>query len=113
MQLIKLTLSHDSFYCPATGTPLAVGDEPINDDAPSYKGYWLAAYLDSPGISDQELERAYENFLNEEGISKPSIAQLEAFLKNYDAPNWVVFCIRSPSGLDYSTVYHVMDMDVQ
>ena len=116
MKYIKLDLSHDNFYCPATGTHIQSKDhfEPVSS---SLKAYWISDVgLDEPAFNDAKLEEAWATLsamLNEnnEGIDWEDV---EKFLDNYDQPNYVAYEITTGGiacGPVSSTVVFVIDMD--
>ncbi|MDA7624712.1 hypothetical protein N8697_00920 [bacterium] len=116
MKYIKLDLSHDNFYCPATGTHIQSKDhfEPVSS---SLKAYWISDVgLDEPAFDDAKLEEAWATLsamLNEnnEGIDWEDV---EKFLDNYDQPNYVAYEITTGGiacGPVSSTVVFVIDMD--
>jgi len=118
MQLLELNLDHLNFYCPVTGTTMRTADH-FNADAPALMGFWVDEILDNPVIKHAELQASFEAFLSQEEAQDPCFRlefdDLESFLKAFDAPNWVAYCITNCGfgcgGPISSTVYMVIDMN--
>jgi hypothetical protein len=90
MQLIDLKTKHHNFYCPVTGTPIALENEGIFEDAPSLMGYWHHELLYEPIINNKAFENDWESFLvscdQEEGVEL-DYDTFENFIIQYPQPN--------------------------
>jgi hypothetical protein len=120
MQMIELELNHNNFFCPATGEYILKEDEDANHDASSLMGYWLADCIDDPFIKNSSLQNEYDLFLKSEQAEDEDFRldqeELEKFLANFVAENWVVFKITSggfgcSGGPIWQIVYFVIDMN--
>ncbi len=119
MQIINLKLDHYNFYCPVSGEYITLEDEPINEDAISFRGYWFDEFWDEPTIKDQTLKAAWESYLaslkmKHADLSELDIVQtLDAFFHSIDSENYVVFKIhkREISILPDKLIYYVIDMN--
>ena len=115
MKYIKLDLSHDNFYCPATGVHIQ-GNNHFEPEASSLKGYWISDVgLEEPAFNDKKFEDGWatfsKKFSDDEGIGWED---LEKFLNEYDEPNYVAFEITTGGiacGPISSTVVFVINMD--
>ncbi len=118
MQLLELELDHFNLYCAATGEVILEDCEPINEDALALKGYWIDELMSEPFIKDEKLQQSWDLFIKkheEEHNDFPNYSEIEAFLVNYDKPNWVIYKISTHGmacGPVWSTVWHVVDMNV-
>jgi hypothetical protein len=117
MQIVKLELPHDNFYCPVTGAMICNGYE-ANEEVPSLKAIWVDQAIEDPMINDPQLEKDWEKvlekFYSEEEMNE--YEEHEIFLKNYNKPNWVVFKITTcgiACGPVSGTAWFVIDMETQ
>ena len=119
MQIVELELNHFNFYCPATGEFILMEDEPCNEDAASLMGYWVDEVINEPFLKDEQLKKDFEAFINyheeEDEDFSLGFEELEQFLTEFEAPNWVVYkittCGIGCGGPICSTVYFVIDMN--
>ena len=63
MQIIDLNLSHNNFYCPATGHHI-VGPQHY-EPSPALVGMWHCEVLEEPEIYDSDLETSYKKYLKQ------------------------------------------------
>ena len=111
MKYIKLDLSHDNFYCPATGVHIQ-GNNHFEPEASSLKGYWVSLVgLNDPEFNDTDLKTAWEIFMGDDEDKSVDWDDLEKFLQDCDKPNHVAFEISTGCGPASSTVVFVIDMD--
>ena len=113
MKYIKLDLSHDNFYCPATGTHIQSKDH-FEPESSSLKAYWISDVgLDEPAFDDAKLEEAWATFSKKltENDEVLEWEKLEEFLVGYDKPNYVAFEISTGYGPSSREVVLLIDMD--
>lgn len=93
MQIVNLESWNRDFYCPVTGKNLmeVYGDE--LKEVGSFKGQWVDVDYEMPIVNCETLEAAWEaryrSFKNEDENEDDDDEVLEAFLREYDQPNWV------------------------
>lgn len=115
MQIVDLILNHQNFYCPVSGACILNGSDPIDDEVPSLQGYWVSECFSEPSLFGQLADdwAAYVSQKQQKDEYVDS-ASLEVFLRNYQSPAWVTFCLSTigescgPTG---TTVWIVIDMD--
>ena len=117
MQIVTLELSHFNFYCPATGEPILIEDEPVNKDAKSLQAYWVDEIMEEPFFKNKEFEKDWNKFAKkctkDKGF-KPDFDDLRRFLTEYNQPSWVVFELTTSGmacGPVSTTVWKVINMD--
>ena len=119
MQIINLKLDHDNFYCPVSGEYITMEDEPLNDDAISFRGYWFDQFWVEPSIKDETLNAAWESYMASLKMIHADINDLDmvetldAFFNSVEMENYVVFKIhkREISILPDKIIYYVIDMN--
>lgn len=119
MHILELKLNHLYFYCPATGVCILNPDEQCNEDAKSLIGYWVDEMMYEPFLKNERLQAEFETYIQEnEEIDQDfyfGTEELESFLTNFVAPNWVAYKITTKGfgcgGPICSTVYLLIDMD--
>lgn len=113
MQIIDLDLSHDNFYCPATGHHI-VGPQHY-EASPALVGMWHCEVLEEPEIQDAALETSYKEYLKQ--IEKEEEwPEMDEFLASFESPNFVAFKITTHGiacGPVSSTVWYVINMDYE
>jgi len=113
MQIIDLDLSHDNFYCPATGHHI-VGPQHY-EASPALVGMWHCEVLEEPEIHDAALETSYKEYLKQ--IEKEEEwPEMDEFLASFESPNFVAFKITTHGiacGPVSSTVWYVINMDYE
>lgn len=110
MKIFEIDLSHETFYCPVTGMCLQTDTEGFADEVPSVMGYWIGEVVEEPMIKDENLQEAWDMFL-ENGSSDSLPAK---FLSGYNNPNWVVFELTTSGiacGPMSSTIWYVIDLN--
>lgn len=113
MQIIDLNLSHWNFHCPVTGQKIQ-SDGEDTQFPPSLKGLWIGEIADNPEIKDPTLQAAWDNFIenfNDESFLEPE--DINGFLANYTAPNWLAFYICSGTAAFNDSAWYIIDMDTQ
>ena len=112
MQIIKIERNSHDIFCPITGLPVA--DQMGEPVAPTARGIWVGEVMDQPFIWDEELQRCWDEYLDErfaEDDEEPIDAG--AFLASLDAPGWVAFEITVcgfACGPVWSTSWTVLDL---
>lgn len=114
MQLIDLNLSHDNFFCPATGHHI-VGPEHY-DPSPAMLGMWHCEVLDQPEIQDTALQKAWDTYFGKISENEDFYwdIDLESFMESVERPNLACFKITTSGfacGPVHTTVWFVIDMD--
>ena len=130
MQIIELELSHCNLYCPATGEVICNEETGMNENARSLMGYWVYEVYREPFIKNDKLEDAWEKLVSEceeaeERADEEDTELDEAFdldtdrlvkfLKDYDAPNCIVYEITNcdfSCGPVVNTVWYVVNMNI-
>jgi len=119
MQIINLELDHYNFYCPVSGKYITTEEDGVNENAPSFRGYWFDEFWDEPTIKDEKLNQLWtECFLNLKN-SNPEykysdyIEKLDAFFTSVEIKNYVVFKIYKIEGsiIPDRLIYFVIDMN--
>ena len=116
MKLLDLELDHLNLYCPATGVQI-LSEEDMNDDAPSFVGYWLDEFMTEPTIKNKQLAADWEKFYDEfeeKQNREPKYNEVEQFLIDYPEQNWVIYKITTcgmACGPVCNTVYIILDMN--
>lgn len=121
MQLIDLQLDHYNFYCPVSGAYIMLDSEELNENALSFRAYWLDEYWDEPTIKDPVLAAAWALYYQQLLADNFDIwfadadlyETLEKFFSSTPILNYAVFKIRKieASLVPEHTVYLVIDMN--
>jgi len=120
MQLIKLDLQHNNFFCPATGHHI-VGPEHYVP-SPAMVGMWHFEVLEDPCFFDDNLQEAWDTYWND--LDEDDLPDVPEFLEKMEAsekggdisPNWVCFEITTRGmacGPTCEVVWYLIDMDYQ
>ena len=110
MQIIQLELSHDHFFCPATGKRITGPNS--YEASPAQVGMWISEIMESPEIADPALESQWNRYV--EALAEDDFIEVEGFLQSLEMPNHVCFEITTSGmacGPCSSTVWYVIDMD--
>jgi hypothetical protein len=118
MQIVSVDLDHLNFFCPATGANILNPEDGCNEDTPSLMGYWLHEVIYEPFLKDTKLKEHFVSFIQKEEANDEDFMlgcnELESFLEEFHAPNWVVFCITTNDfacGPITTIIYLVIDMN--
>lgn len=122
--------------CPRTGETILEPGESVNEDVASLMGYWHSDTLQEPSIRHPVLMAAWQQFVDQKRVETSSNGdadesgadsgygcnvectdcptleglgweELEAFLREFEQPNWVVYAITDTA--DHSTAWFVID----
>ena len=115
MQIVKLESWNRYFYCPVSGRNLA-DDDLEQTNIPSFRGLWVHNFYDMPTVKCKALEKAWQarykkHIEEDEDMGVDEV--LEAFLKEYNQPNWVTFEVTTHGiacGPVCETVWYVLDL---
>jgi hypothetical protein len=110
MQIIQLELSHDNFFCPATGQRIT-GPQSY-EASPAQVGMWIGEIITEPEIASPELDAQWTRY--EEQLSDDGGVDIENFLRSLNMPNHVCFEITTSGmacGPVSSSVWYVINMD--
>lgn len=110
MQIVQFELSHDNFYCPATGTCI-FSDAGVNEHAPSVQAIWTLETMEEPVLNNEILSKQWQTYRtglqDQEDLGSE---ELLSFLRKYDQPTWLCFELSS-QGLPGSECWIVINMD--
>ena len=116
MEIIQCSpeMEYDRMYCPSTDEVIFAPDyEEINEGADAFIAYWHSEVLDEPCISDEPLEKAWNEYYEKCGKTLGITEKwetVEKFLCEYENPLWKVYeCIACE--LSATTVYYVVKAD--
>jgi hypothetical protein len=119
MQIISLKLDHYNFYCPVSGEYITLEDEPLNENALSFRGYWFDEFWDEPTIKDERLKALWLDFFQTLKTDYPNFIdivyseKLDSFFTSVEINNFVVFKIDKIEGsiIPDRLIYYVIDMN--
>jgi hypothetical protein len=115
MQIIKLNLDNDSFYCPATGQHIQ-GPQHF-EPSPALVAGWQSDYLEEPLVIKGPIAEQFKAFCKKLGEEESYFDEdLEKFLLSVETPNLCCFEISSSGiacGPHSSTVWFVINFDYQ
>jgi hypothetical protein len=119
MQIVSLKLDHYNFYCPVSGECISMEDEPLNENALSFKGYWFDEFWDEPSIKDERLKALWLDFFQTLKTNYPNFIdidyseKLDEFFTSVEINNFVVFKIDKIEGsiIPDRLIYYVIDMN--
>ena len=106
MQIIELRLSHDNFFCPATGQNIKSSTH--YEPSPATKGAWWNEIPDEPMDLDESLAKAWEEY-KEKVESEDDCLDVAEFLQTFEHDSYVCFAI-SPTGPLLETGWYVIDI---
>lgn len=109
MKIFEINLPHETFYCPVTGACLQTDTDGFADDVPSVVGYWIGEVVEEPIIKDENLQEAWDVFVENDG----SDDMPTRFLSEYNNLNWVVFELTTSGiacGPMSSTIWYVINL---
>jgi len=115
MKFINLDYSEYRMYNPVKNEVII--EEDCDDDAESLIAYWFSEVFDEPLIKDDLLRSSWEEFsakYEAENDDTPGYEELEKFLSEYDAAEWIVYIICSSGiacGPISNTGWFVVDKD--
>jgi len=114
MQIIKLDLSHDNFFCPVTGHHITSPEH--YTPSPATLGMWHFEILEDADVYDDALRLAWDNYWD--ALGDDDLPDVEAFLSIDQAPmnnpNYVCFEILTTQmacGPIPQLMWFVIDMD--
>ena len=117
MKIVELDYSDYKMYNPVNDDVII--DEELNEESESMIAYWVDEVLLEPFIKDPVLKESWDAFLakveEETDGDTPDWEEVQKFLEEYDAPNWIVNAITSSGiacGPISNTVWHVVDKDI-
>jgi len=119
MQIINLELDHYNFYCPVSGEYITTEEDGVNEDAPSFRGYWFDEFWDEPTIKDEKLNQLWTEYFHNLKKSDPDYKysdytdKLDEFFQSVEIKNFVVFKIHKIefSIISDKLIYFVIDMN--
>jgi len=119
MQIINLELDHYNFYCPVSGEYITTEEDGVNEDAPSFRGYWFDEFWDEPTIKDEKLNQLWTEYFHNLKESDPDYKyldfteKLDEFFQSVEIKNYVVFKIQKIefSNIPDKLIYFVIDMN--
>lgn len=110
MQILKLCLEHENFFCPVTGQRILSDDE--YNPSSATVGVWVDEVIDDPMDLSPEMKAFWSEYVA--GMSEDDGYEIEVFLSSIDKPNWVAYEITTSGmgcGPMSSTSWKVIDMD--
>jgi hypothetical protein len=116
MIIYNLNYSEYKIFNPTTGEVIVHHD--CDDDASSLIAYWINGIIDEPLIKNEELNKAWETYVDKykkDNDIYPGYEELYKFLEGYDNPEWLGFEITSNGiacGPVSFTVVYIVDKDV-
>ena len=88
MKVIEFERHDHDFFCPVTGRP--VYDQGGSPNTPAFRGLWINEILDEPVITDPELKRRWEEYVDSLDEDEDFV-EMDEFLRSIDRPGWVAF----------------------
>ena len=122
MEIIQCSpdMEYDRMYCPSTDEVIFAPDyEEINEGADAFIAYWHSEVLDEPCISDEPLEKAWNEYYEKCGKTLGITEKwetVEKFFNEYENPEWIVYeCTfhGMACGPTSTTVYYVVKADTE
>jgi|688.fasta_scaffold1929513_1 hypothetical protein len=114
MQIIKLSLDHYNFFCPATGMVI-MDNETLNLAVPSLVAHWYDEDFLNPHLKEMNMRLCwgdYKSDFEEFAVIDPSL--ILNFLEQYQSKNYIAFVIEenasSSQGWNHSNFF-VIDMN--
>ncbi len=119
MQIVSLKLDHYNFYCPVSGDYISLEDEPLNENAISFRGYWFDEFWDEPTIKDERLKAQWSEYLQTLKTNYSDLCiidyseKLDDFFASVEINNFIVFKIHKVeiSIIPDHLIYYVIDMN--
>ena len=111
MQIIKLDLSHNNFFCPVSGQQIVSKNS--YQPSPAMAAMWHSEIVDLPEIYNSELEQAWVKYV-EKVETDDDYLDVAEFIESNSIGSLVCFEITTHGmacGPISSTVWYVIDMD--
>jgi hypothetical protein len=114
MQIIKLSLNHNNFFCPVTGMAIMDNDS-MNLTVPSMAAHWFDEDLLNPQINDLNIGLCWDDYKSDfEEFDSIDPSLVLNFLEKYQSKHLVAFVIEenasSSQGWNHSNFF-IIDMN--